>query len=215
MTVALHITYMYCYVLTEIQLRKMSKKARGYRRQAFSEGTTSNRQTHLKSFFLFVTYFSLNSFPVSGLVLERYIVFLSQTITVAFIVNYLSTLRFVHILHQLPFPAVNSVQIHMLLRGLKKVLKTPTKQVLPILPDMLLQMFQFVDLTDQKQLSLWTSFVIAFFIFARKSNMCPPSRSSFSRFHHLQRKDIKFCSSGLIIHIKWAKNLLKITEIIL
>ena len=37
--------------------------------------------------------------------------------------------------------------------------------------------------------------------------MCPPSRVAFEKAKHLQRKDICMCQSGLIVKIKWAKNL--------
>ena len=73
-------------------------------------------------------------------------------------------------------------------------------------------MFTVIDFTDLRQVALWASYLIAFYIFGRKSNMVPPSKAAFDPSKHLQRKDILMSDAGLIVVIKWTKSLQLFTK---
>ncbi len=51
------------------------------------------------------------------------------------------------------------------------------------------------------------SFILAFFLFARKSNIVPPSHCKFNKCKHLCRRDIMIDKNQVVIYIKWSKTI--------
>ena len=157
---------------------------------------------------MFCIYFNLVAFPAQLDPVEAYIVFLSRTFaTVQSIKCYVSTIRFYHVLYQFAFPDVSCLQVQLLLKGLKKVLLHTPKQALPITPPILLKIFSLLDLNSPFHVTLWSSYLLAFYLFARKYNLVPISHAAFNPRMHLQRRDILICDTGLIVTLKWSKTI--------
>ena len=165
-------------------------------------------RTQLKAFLMFCIYFNVTAFPAQLETVEAYIVFLSRTFsTVQSIKGYVSTVRFYHVLNQYTFPDVSCLQVQLLLKGLKKVLLHTPKQALPITPPILIKIFSVIDLYSPFHVTLWSSYLLAFYLFARKSNLVPVSHVAFNPRLHLQRRDILVCQAGLIVTLKWSKTI--------
>lgn len=106
------------------QVAQLRREVRSYRKAAFAKGTHSNLKTQLQSFLLFCTYVTVAPFPASCDTVSMYIAFLSRSFkAVQSIQNYVSGVRFFHILKGLPFPDTSSIQIRLLYKGLSKTLK--------------------------------------------------------------------------------------------
>ncbi|RLC08584.1 MAG: hypothetical protein DRI57_23705 [Deltaproteobacteria bacterium] len=71
----------------------------------------------------------------------------------------------------------------------------------------MLKIFMVLDLNSSLHRALWACFLLSFYLFARKSNMVPPSSVLFDLTKHLARGDIFRSSTGLVILIKWSKTI--------
>ena len=96
---------------------------------------------------------------------------------------------------------------HMLLKGLARLNPHEPKQALPITPELLRAVYGVMDLNESLDRALWSCFLLTFYLFARKSNMVPPSEAKFDIRKQLARGDISVSSSGLIVLIKWSKTI--------
>ena len=71
----------------------------------------------------------------------------------------------------------------------RKLAKTPF-QVLPITPKILLDMYNFIDISKPLDLALWCSFLVAFYGLFRKANVAPKSLADFDPTRELSRQKI-------------------------
>jgi hypothetical protein len=178
------------------------------KKAAFSSGTKSSLLTQWKAFLSFCIYFCLTPVPASLETVELYIQFLSREFaSVQSIKNYINGVKLLHLYKGAAFPHIVSFNISLLYKGLCRTKLHCPKQVLPITVDILFKIFQFIDCKSHVDITVWCCFLLAFFLFARKSNMVPPSVNAFNCRKHLQRSDIKFNSCGLVVRFKWSKTI--------
>jgi hypothetical protein len=134
--------------------------------------------------------------------------FLSRSFaSVQSIRNYLNGVKLLHLFQDHPFPHIGSFNLKLLLRGIATRNPHTPRQALPISPTILTQLHAILDLSLPLHATLWSSFLIGFFLFARKSNLVPPSQPTFNKHKHLCRGDILVCTLGLLVHIKWSKTI--------
>ena len=178
-------------------------------RAAFSEGTRANFICQWKAYALFCHYFSL--LPLLPADLDRicmYVQFLSRSMSSpSSWKSYVGGVKVLHLLSGYPFPHLESWEYKLLVKGAAKLHPFTPRQALPITPAILLDIFQVLDFTRPVHVALWSAFVVGFFLFARKSNLVPPSMSSFDPSRHLCRGDIRLSNEGILVHIKWSKTI--------
>jgi hypothetical protein len=195
-------------LFAECTLHGLVQQAARYKILAHAEGTHANRNTHLKTFFMFCIFHSIAPFPVLNHHLEAYIAFLSQSfVAVGTIKNYILTIRFYHYMLGFDFPNISSLQYQMLFKGIRNTLKHTPVRSLPMTIPILYKLFQTMDLSIELNLVLWTAYLVTFFTCSRKSSIIPKSHNLFDPVKHLQRKDIEIFNGGLIIHIKYSKTM--------
>ena len=68
-------------------------------------------------------------------------------------------------------------------------------------------MATFLDFTKAIDLVYWCLFLFALFLFARKSNLVPTCRKDYKAKRFLLRKDVKFGTDHLLVHMKWSKTI--------
>ena len=157
---------------------------------------------------LFCIYFHFVPIPVSMETFQMYVQFLSREFhSVTSIRNYVNGAKLLHLYKSAAFPHIGDFELNMLYRGLKRTKSHIVKQALPITFDICLNIFPHVDCKSPLDATLWCCFVLAFFLFARKSNLVPPSGIGFNKDKHLQRGDILQASCGLIVRFKWSKTI--------
>ena len=155
---------------------------------------------------LFCTAFSVSPFPSSLDTVCCYAQFLSRSFSsVQSIKNYLSGLKLVHVLMGLQFPHLSHFELRLVLKGLKTLNPFIPRQALPITPSIMLDMFRVLDTDTPFGASLWCAFVLALWLFARKSNIVPPSNNKFDKSKHLCRRDLILGPNEVLVYLKWSK----------
>lgn len=191
-----------------MQLRVLKKDVRRSRRNAFATGTSANLRTQWRAYFLFCAFFHFNPMPSTLEVISLFAQFLSRTFrSIGAIRNYLHGLKVLHLSGGLEFPHLDRFELKLLLKGIAKLNPQTPRQPLPITPPVLIRIFRVLDLSLPLHATLWCCFVLSFFLFARKSNMVPPSRVSFDGRKHLRRGDVLKCQAGLLVYFKWSKTI--------
>ena len=143
--------------------------------------------------------------PASLDSLSCFALFLSRTLTPPSVRNYLHGVKTLHLFLDLPTSPFEAFQLSLVLKGLSKSHPHTPLQPLPITPSLLFDIHSRLDLSSPLHVTLWCAFLLSFFLFARKSNMVPPSFKNFDLSKHLARRDISLCAAGLSVHLKWSK----------
>lgn len=179
------------------------------RRAAFAQSTTGNIKSQCKAFLLFTKFFNLQSWPAELDTICLFAQFLSRSFSsVESIKNYISGVKLVHLLMDLPFPHVGKIELKLVIRGLARLNPFTPRQALPITPEILLDMYKVLDINNNiLHATLWCCFLLGFYLFARKSNLVPVSAPKFSQKKHLCRRDIMVAKDHLVVYIKWTKTI--------
>ena len=82
-------------------------------------------------------------------------------------------------------------------------------QRLPITPQNLISMSGFVDFSNSFHVSVWSTILVMFFSFLRKSNVLPDSPKTFDPTRQLSRSSISVDPLGqfLIVKVTWSKTI--------
>lgn len=189
-------------------LAGLRHEVRQSKRAAFAEGTRLNMRTQLRAYLLFCLHFKLRPFPASLDTICCFAQFLARSfISVSSITNYIQLVKSLHELMEYNFPHFNQPHLKLVLKGLTKKKAYKPRQALPVTPSILRDLFQVMDLSRPLDAVLWCAFLLGFFLFARKSNLVPPSCGKYSARKHLSRGDIKLAQEGLMVQINWSKTI--------
>lgn len=126
-----------------------------------------------------------------------------KTLSFQYILNHLNAVRLLHRYNGFPADALDSFEVTLTQRGLKRLLGTGSRQKHPITPSILHLLRQHLNLDIPSH--VWALFCTAFFSFLRKSNLTVASGGSFDPSRNLARRDIKFTTSGAVLRIRWTK----------
>ena len=158
-----------------------------------------------RSYILFCSYFDLPLLPATSKSFSLYAHVLSRSMTIETIKNNLSAVKKLHHMHNIHTDEFDHIYLTDTVRALERLIGRPPNRKLPITPHLLRRIYSVLDLSKPKHAALWSSFLIAFFTFSRKSNVVPPSATSFDTSKHLTRGDIVFSQNKLIICFRWSK----------
>ena len=159
-------------------------------------------------FLDFCRTYNFTPVPASPHALASYACYLSRkTSSYQYILNHLHAIRLLHCYNSYSTDALDSFEVSLTKRGLKRLLGTATHQKHPITPTILLEIRHHLDTSLPFHSAIWVLFCTAFFSFPRKSNLAVASATSFDPSHHLTRQDIKFIPSGAFLSIRWTKSL--------
>ena len=185
----------------------MRQQVRVSRKAAFAEGTHKNLRVQFRAFILFCLYFHLPCLPTNLDTLSLYVQFLKRSfVSMTSVKNYVNGAKVLHLTLGYTFPDPD-YGFRLLLKGLARLHPHEEKRALPITPGILLSLFGVMDMSSPLHASLWCCFVSAFFLFARKSTMLPPTVASFTRKKHLTRGDFFRSEGALVVLIRWSKTL--------
>ena len=177
---------------TELEVLQFQHKDSA--KHAFAESTYKNKKTQLESYFMFCIYFELIPVPSTVYVLTLYEQFLSRSFkSVDSIKNYISSIKYLHLLLDLEYPQFEAFHLRLVLRGLCRIKAHCQKQALPM--------------NSAYDATIWCLFLHAFFLMFRKSNLVPDSISTFDHNKQLCRDSIIFdCKRKLLlISVNWSK----------
>lgn len=170
----------------------------------FAKRSQQNVLSHLRQLSLFCVTFRTSFLPVSRDTLLGFIELMSRTCAFEHIQHVMSSIRFIHQYTGHFFPG-DSFEFKVLLRSLKRKLAKPAKQALPITPEMLILMYQFVDINNPAELAHWTSFIFALRLLYRKSSIAPESLPKFDPKTGLSREKAVLTNNVVLVYQNHSK----------
>ena len=130
---------------------------------------------------------------------------MSNTSTYGHCKNVLSSVKYLHTATGHNFPSSN-FGLEATLQGIKRRLKGTPQFVLPIDPIILRRMYSNININNTEDLSLWCSFLLAFYCLFRKANVVPKDKN-FDPECVLTRGDIKIDEAGrnVLVYVNFSK----------
>ena len=83
-------------------------------------------------------------------------------------------------------------QVNTVLQSIKRKLANVPFQVLPITPQILKDLYNFIDVNVPADLALWSAFLLAFYCLFRKANVAPKNLQTFDPIKELSRKKLLY-----------------------
>ena len=170
----------------------------------YSDGSRKNVVSHLRQLAVFCVTFKRSFLPVARDTLLGFIELLSRSCRFSHVQHVLQSIKFVHQFTNNVYPG-DSFEFKVLLGGLKRKLAKPTRQVLPITPEMLIVMYQFVNIESAYELAHWTSFIFALRLLYRKSSIAPESLQKFNCNTGLSREKIACVENAILVYQNFSK----------
>ena len=170
----------------------------------YAEGSRKNVLSHLRQMCIFCVTFNVAFLPTSRDTLLGFIDLLSRSCAYDHIKHIVGSIRFLHQYKGLEFIGDN-FEFSVLYRSLKRKLAKPTKQALPITPEMLILIYQFVDTSIPRQLAHWTSFIFALKLLYRKSSIAPTSLVKFESRTGFSREKAVLSSNVVLVYQNFSK----------
>ena len=172
--------------------------------QYFAKASRQNVLSHLRQLSIFCIAFNESFLPVQNDALLGFIELMSRTCGFEHIQHVLSSIKFLHEFTGYPYPG-ESFNFKVLLRGLKRKLSKSTKQALPITPEMLILMYQHINIENPFELAHWTSFLFALRLLYRKSSIAPKSFQSFDVETGLSRQKALLFNGVVLVYQNFSK----------
>ena len=170
----------------------------------FAKGSLSNTISHLRQPSIFCVSFNVEFLPASRDTLLGFIELMSRSCGFEHIQHVLGSVKFLHEAKGHVY-AGNSFEFKVLFRGLKRKLSLTTKQALPITPEMLILMYQHVNINNPADLAHWTAFLFALRLLYRKSSIAPVSLTSFSPVTGLSREKAVLNENVVLVFQNFSK----------
>ena len=93
------------------------------------------------------------------------------------------------------------------LMAIKRELAHVIKKAPPITPEILVEIYKFVNKQDQLELVAFAVLVVGFTLFLRNSNLVCDTLNSFNSREQLTLGDLWVTKTGMMVEIKWSKTL--------
>ena len=77
------------------------------------------------------------------------------------------------------FPPQKLVHLNLLFKGLSRKKPHLPHKALPMTPQILLEMYSYMDMSSPVEATFWCAFLFMFFLMATKSNIVPVSYADF------------------------------------
>lgn len=147
--------------------------------------------------------------PAEEWTLCLFATYLASTLKHSSIKVYLSAVRALHVEWGFPDPLLNCLRLQRVVRGIKRMQGTGVAARLPVTKEIMLLIYNSLDLHHFDHVMFWSACCLAYFGFLRSSEFTTPSATSFSPSYHLTLQDIAFDSlshpSQLRVFIKASK----------
>ena len=175
-----------------------------YRQAAYADSTKNTYNAQRRAFLRFCLYFSLSPVPVTSNTLCKYAAFLARSLSPSSIPGYLNIIRIMHFEAGFDNP-LEDWALKLVLRGIKRLHGKPPNRKLPITFDILIMMYNQLDMSLPFNKAFWAASTVAFFTFLRKASLLPKSHNKTNSA--LCRSDVSFCEQGAILSVCHTKTI--------
>ena len=164
----------------------------------FAPGTKKNVRSHIRQYILFCAHFKRRILPADRDTLVAFFELFSVTASYDHLKNVYSSIKFLHKSLNLPF-IEDEFQVNTVLQSIKRKLAKTPFQVLPITPNILIDLYKFIDISKPSDLALWCSFLVSFYCLFRKANVAPKSLENFDPVKELSRQIVMILDENLAL----------------
>ena len=150
-------------------------------------------------------YFQFQPVPATIESICRFAQFLSCSFkAVTSIQNYISRVRTLHALLEVPFPGTDNIELKLTLRGLQRLKPHAVRQAAPLSPHILRKAHDLLDLASPFDATLWAMLLTALFTLSRKSNLVVTGNKAFNKSCQLCL-DVLIGDKGMMVQFRWNK----------
>ena len=142
----------------------------------YAKASARNVLSHIRQWLCFAIFFGLSSLPARTEDIIPFLELMALSSGYDHIKAVLGSISFLHKNLGLSFQS-DSFQIKITLQALKRRLARAPNQALPITPEHLLKMYEYIDISNPQDLALWCAFLVGFFGLLRKKSICPEDPS--------------------------------------
>ena len=158
-----------------------------------------------QAFLQFCQDINVPPVPLTQINLGRYIAFLSRRLCFSSVRQYLNAVRLMHLNAGHKNPLQDNWYVASILKGVKRVKGDKSIQKLPITLDILSMIACKLDMSSSFDRVFWTTCIVGFYSFFRKSNLLVQNIGSFDPNRHLCASDVEFQSDGAVLTVRWSK----------
>ena len=170
--------------------------------------STQSLRTHINAYVQFCQKYDLYMFDTAPLHFRRYLIHLSETHkSVDSMKNYIAGAKNFYLLLGKEPPDTSDYLYKLTVTGLTRLKGHVTKRAAPVTPQLLLDLFPYVNFVDKRQLVAWVATVVNFYTLFRKSNYLPDSGKRFNPHQHLTRGNLTKVGGMYFVHTWYAKNI--------
>ena len=170
----------------------------------YTKGSRENVLSHLRQLCMFCVAYNQSFLPVSRNTLLGFVELMSRSVTYDHIQHILSSVKFLHDFIGHVYPG-DTFEFKVLMGGLRRKLAKPARQVLPITPEILILMYEHVNVDNPYELAHWTSFLFALRLLYRKSSIAPKSLQSFDKKLGLSREKAILSDDIILVYQNHSK----------
>ena len=167
-------------------------------------------RTQLNSYLLFCDYCAFEPFPVSKQAFLAYLAFLSKSLSCyRSLVNYVNILKHINKSLGADFSFMHNYDAFLTQRALRRIMGDCVRVTHPVTVDILLNIFQHFDFSNQLHICMHAVFLFAFFSFLRISNLVPYASANChaDNAYFLKRQDVYFTASGAVLRVYRTKTI--------
>ena len=183
----------------ERELQKLRLENRKTQSFKYAKNSAANVISAIRQYLYFTNYFSLQQLPASTDTIICFLEFMAKTSGYNHLKHLFSSVKYLHEALDHKFPEY-SFQIDTTMQGLKRRLANVPFQVLPLSPQVLRQMYRFININNPEDRALWCSYLCAFYGLLRKANTVPES-SKFDPRKVLVRRNIQVDLANNMVYL--------------
>ena len=133
----------------------------------------------------------------------RFARYMGNTVgTIGTLKNYTGGVRKLHDLGGYTVPDPGESNYKLIIQALKAELAKPVKQAIVMMPELLRDMYNYIDLQDPLEVVCYTAVLVRFYLFLWKSNLVPNSTLSFNPDEQLTRGDV-LIAGWLVVYTQY------------
>ena len=162
----------------------------------------------IRTWFAFCVFFGFPHLPATADTIIPFLGLMAITVTYNHLKHLISAIKFYSQTKGLEFPD-HHFDIVNTLHGLKRKLLHTPRQALPLTPAIMRAMYRHLDISKEKDLAIWCSYLISFYCLFRKSNTVPKSASKVNLERTLLRRHIQIDdrSNTVFVHVTFSKTI--------
>lgn len=177
------------------------------RSHALADSTKRTYAAYLQIYLNFCASYNLPAVPASPVNLCRYITFLSHSKSPNSIPQYLTVVRLLHLLLDLPNPLKNNFHVDSMILAVKRHKAKEVRYKMTLSCSDLKAMKKHLNLDTPLDAQTWSIMLTCFFGLLRISNVTVPVKHQWDPTKVISREDIAFHANGCVLTVRWAKNI--------